>query len=78
MRQLCKHDWVGDDDCAYCKGEKAEGLYMVMRRDFEERGDIIVELESENSRLREALAGIANTYPGGASYTALKALGAMT
>ena len=53
MRQLCKHDWVGDDDCAYCKGEEAEGLYMVMRRDFEKRGDIIVELEAENSKLLE-------------------------
>ena len=19
MKQLCKHDWVRDDDCAYCR-----------------------------------------------------------
>ena len=24
MIELCKHDWVGDDDCAYCKIEELE------------------------------------------------------
>ena len=23
-KQLCKHDWVGDDDCAYCRAEEVE------------------------------------------------------
>ena len=23
-RPLCKHDWVGDDDCVYCRNEELE------------------------------------------------------
>jgi len=28
-RPLCKHDWVGDDDCAYCRNEELE--YEIMK-----------------------------------------------
>ena len=24
MSELCHHDWVGDDECAYCKCEELE------------------------------------------------------
>jgi len=27
-RPLCKHDWVGDDDCVYCRNEELEDEIM--------------------------------------------------
>ena len=41
-RLLCKHDWVGDDDCVYCRNEELESQ--------------LAEKDAEIQRLKDALS----------------------
>ena len=66
---ICKHDWVGDDDCVYCRNEELES--QLAEKDEEIRQlkrwkdglktiyeDLIDEKNSEIERLKlEVLNG---------------------
>ena len=42
MTDLCHHDWVGDDECAYCRSEELEGLLSeCMERIAELEADLV-------------------------------------
>ena len=30
MTDLCKHDWVGDDECVYCENEELKGDVAIL------------------------------------------------
>jgi uncharacterized small protein (DUF1192 family) len=36
MSNLCKHDWVGDDHCAYCHAEELEQQIADLTRERDE------------------------------------------
>ena len=41
MTDLCHHDWVGDDECAYCRSEELEGLLSDTQADHMSEHDAI-------------------------------------
>ena len=56
---MCKHDWVGDDDCVYCRNEELEEQIAEARNEIDDR---IVEwktahrgLKKENDSLKQKL-----------------------
>ena len=63
-RQLCKHDWVGDDDCVYCRNEELESRLAKLREYLDtceaayERD--MAEKDAEIDRLREGVKAIAD------------------
>ena len=49
-RPLCKHDWVGDDDCVYCRNEELENQLMtdmMKKLELDELNEKIKKLERQ-------------------------------
>ena len=60
MTGICKHDWVGDDNCAYCRNEELEAelsTYKKSHRDWQDWRSrmglkVTDDIVQENERLR--------------------------
>ena len=54
---FCKHDWVGDEDCAYCRNEELEQQLAGKDREFLEMEGVYqtqaADLEAKNLWLKE-------------------------
>ena len=50
---LCKHDWVGDDDCVYCRNEKLERQIDVERMETLEQ---LAEKDARIAKLTDSLS----------------------
>ncbi len=44
---FCKHDWVGDEQCAYCALDDAQETIERQRADAEIMRDALTEIGSE-------------------------------
>ena len=51
-RPLCKHDWVGDDDCVYCRNEELEADLALWDGREEVLCNLIEEKDAEIDRLK--------------------------
>ena len=54
MSNLCEHDWVGDDECAYCRIAELEAEVEQLRYERAQAGKRAMSAETEVERLREA------------------------
>ena len=62
-KQLCKHDWVGDDDCPYCRAEEVETRLTLLRgwldtceENYEKLEETCDTVKDDNKLLRKQLA----------------------
>jgi len=67
-RPLCKHDWVGDDDCVYCRNEQLEAELALWDGREEVLCNLIDERDAEIGRLRTKYEELIDEYQNGIQY----------
>ena len=61
MSELCRHDWVGDDECAYCRIsdlEAARSRYQIRILELERAIQWYADRNNDNRSTEEILKAI--------------------